>query len=493
MVEPLLMEKSSPGRIGFSLPTGDGPEEPLEKWLPEALLRKRPAALPELSEPDVVRHYTRLSHLNASIDGNFYPLGSCTMKYNPKVNDLAASLPGFERLHPLQEAQDAQGTLGILCQLERFLCALTGFGAFTLNPAAGAQGELTGLLIIRAAHRKRGEKRTKILVPASAHGTNPASATLAGLQTVEVPTSERGLVTAAALEPLMRDDVAGIMMTNPNTYGLFEEEILDVSQLVHERGGLLYYDGANLNATLGYARPGDMGFDVCHINLHKTFSTPHGGGGPGSGPVGVTKELEPYLPVPRIVRNENGYTMREDFPDTIGRLSAFQGNVAIALRAYAYVRQLGAGGLKQVSESAVLGANYLLQKFKAHFDLPYGERCMHEFVASAANVKAQDVRAYDIAKRMLDFGFHSPTVYFPLGVPEGMMVEPTETESKETLDAFGRMLDQIAEEIRSQPESLHAAPRNAPVRRLDEVNAARHPVLRWSFGPSHGPSEAGLK
>ena len=480
MTEKLIFEKSSPGRIGLSYSESDVPRIDPGQWIPESCLRKKPAGLPEVSEPDLVRHYTRLSHLNASIDGNFYPLGSCTMKYNPKVNDLIASLPGFAGLHPLQDSRDCQGTLAALFQLEQLLCEIGGFDAFSLNPAAGAQGEFTGLLIISAYHKKRGEKRDKILVPVSAHGTNPASATLAGFQTVEVPCNDQGLVAATAVDALMKDDIAGMMMTNPSTYGLFEEEILEVAKLIHDRGGLLYYDGANLNATLGYARPGDMGFDVCHFNLHKTFSTPHGGGGPGCGPVGVTRILEPFLPVPRIVQTEEGYALSDAYPDSIGRLNAFMGNVGVALRALAYIRQMGAEGLQRVSESAVLAANYLLQKFKRHFDIPFGERCMHEFVASAANVKDSGIRAYDIAKRILDYGYHSPTVYFPLGVAEGMMVEPTDTESKETLDDFGRVLDRIAEEIRQRPDALHQAPSTTPVRRLDEVTAARKPILRWT-------------
>lgn len=489
MVEKSIFEKSKPGRTGCNLSRSDVPEVSLEKCLPGTLLRKRSAVLPEVSEPDLVRHYTRLSHLNASIDGNFYPLGSCTMKYNPKVNDGAAMQPGFCGLHPLQETEDCQGTLEALYRLERFLCEIGGFDAFTLNPAAGAQGEFTGLLIVRAYHIKRGRPRDKILVPVSAHGTNPASATLAGLTTVEVPCNERGMVTVSAVEALMGDDVAGMMMTNPSTYGLFEEEILGVARLIHDRGGLLYYDGANLNATLGYARPGDMGFDVCHFNLHKTFSTPHGGGGPGCGPVGVTSALGPFLPVPRVVFEEGQYRLLTECPDSIGRMSAFQGNVAVALRALAYILILGGEGLKQASESAVLAANYLLRKFKRHFEIPFGDRCMHEFVASAANLKERDLRAYDIAKRMLDYGFHSPTVYFPLGVPEGMMVEPTDTESRETLDEFGRMLDRIMEEAESNPGLLHHAPVTTPVRRLDEVKAARKPVLRWA-GPSPGSSSS---
>jgi glycine dehydrogenase subunit 2 len=479
MPEKLIFDKSSPGRIGYSFSTNDLEKKPVSDYLPREQLRKKEARLPELFELDVVRHYTRLSHKNFSIDGNFYPLGSCTMKYNPKVNDVAASIPGFTRLHPLQSSRQAEGTLVLLSALEKMLCDICGFDAFSLNPAAGAQGELTGLLIIKACHEKRNEKRNKVLVPLSAHGTNPASATLAGFETVVVPVDEQGLVRTSALDPLMQDDVAGMMMTNPNTYGLFEEEILEVARMIHDRGGLLYYDGANLNATLGYARPGDMGFDVCHINLHKTFSTPHGAGGPGCGPVGVTKELEPFLPVPRIVEKEGSYQLVEDCPDAIGRVNAFQGNVGVALRAYAYIMQLGPEGLRRVSESAVLGANYLLQKFKKYFDLPFGHRCMHEFVASAANLKDKDLRAFDIAKRMLDDGFHSPTVYFPLGVPEGMMVEPTDTESKDTLDEFGRLLDRIMEEAENHPDTLHQAPRHTPVRRLDEVLAARKPVLRW--------------
>lgn len=489
MVEPLIIEKSSEGRIGYSLPESKVPTCPLEEMIPSSFLRQAPARLPEVSELDLVRHYTRLSHLNVSIDELFYPLGSCTMKYNPKSNDVAASMPGFCRLHPLQDAVDTQGTLEILYQLERFLCSICGFDAFSLNPAAGAQGEWTGLLMIRACLRKRGENRSKILVPSSAHGTNPASATLAGLETIEVPVNERGLVSVGAVEPLMQDDVAGIMMTNPSTFGLFEEEIVEIARLIHDRGGLLYYDGANLNATLGYARPGDMGFDVCHINLHKTFSTPHGGGGPGCGPVGVTRELEPFLPVPRIVKEGDQYRLSLDYPDSIGRLSAFQGNVAIALRAFAYIRQLGAQGLKQVSRSAVLNANYLLQKFQRYFDIPYGSRCMHEFVASAANLKDKNIRALDVAKRLLDYGFHSPTVYFPLGIPEGMMVEPTDTESRETLDAFGDALQRIMQEVEETPQVLHDAPLRAPVRRLDEVTAARHPVLRWTAEGGRSTSE----
>ncbi len=499
MIEPTVYELSSPGRHGPRLPALDVPLAPLPD---AALLRPADALpLPELSELDVVRHFVRLSHLNMSIDTNFYPLGSCTMKYNPKVNEKVAGLPGFAQLHPLQDAEMTQGALQLLFELQIILAEISGFDAVTLQPAAGAQGELTGVLIMRQYHLDRGDvKRTKILVPDSAHGTNPATTTMAGLQVVELPSDSRGNVDLDALKAALDDTVAGLMLTNPNTLGLFEEHVVEVTRLVHEAGGLVYGDGANLNAIVGVARPGDLGFDVMHFNLHKTFSTPHGGGGPGAGPVAVVEKLAPFLPGPLVAVEKveaqgphyhdeddhhhdehDGYRLVWHTPSkSIGRMKSYYGNFGVLVRAYTYIRMHGAEGLPRIAENAVLNANYIKARLEADGSYPiaYGERtCMHEFVAQGILEGAPDVHTMDIAKRLMDYNFHPPTVYFPLIVKEALMVEPTETESKETLDAFADALIQIAKEAREQPALLKDAPHTAPMKRLDEVRAARELVL----------------
>jgi len=475
--EPLLIELSSPGRMAVTLPELDVPKSEL----PTSYLREE-LQLPELSEVDVIRHYVRLSQLNYGVDKGFYPLGSCTMKYNPKVNEEAAKLPGFARIHPYQDPSTVQGAMRLLYELQEYLKEIGGFAAVSLQPAAGAHGELTGVLMMRAYHEERGEShRNKVLIPDSAHGTNPASSAMSGYQVVEIKSDERGNVDLDDLRRHCDETVVGLMLTNPNTLGLFEEHVLEVAELIHACGGLLYGDGANLNALMGIAKPGDLGFDVMHFNLHKTFSTPHGGGGPGAGPVGASKRLARYLPGP-IVTKENG-EYRFAWPEaSIGRVRAFYGNFAVCIKAYAYIRMMGAEGLREASEMAVLAANYLLAKLKKVYPLPYDRPCKHEFVLSGRLPGAPQVRTMDIAKRLMDYGFHPPTIYFPLIVPEALMIEPTETESKETLDAFAEAMLRIAEEARHDPGILHEAPHYAPVTRLDEVRAARRPKLRWSAG-----------
>jgi len=479
-METLIFDKSISGRRGVTLPAAGVPERPIESLVPAALVRKEPPGLPEQSELEVVRHYTRLSQLNHSIDTGFYPLGSCTMKYNPKVNEQAARLDGFANLHPYQSPDQSQGALQLMYELQQWLAAITGMERVSLQPAAGAHGELTGILMIKAYHESRGQNRRKVLVPDSAHGTNPATAALAGFDVVTVKSDERGLVSVENLREHLDDQVAALMLTNPNTLGLFEEEILSIQQLVHDCGGLLYYDGANLNAILGTVRPGDMGFDVVHINLHKTFSTPHGGGGPGAGPVAVGPALVPFLPVPAIEVDEQGrYFLDADRPRSIGRVKAFFGNFGMFVRAYAFILAHGAEGLVQVSRDAVLGANYLKARLQDAFDVPYGQPCMHEFVLSGSRQKARGVSTLAMAKRLIDFGIHPPTMYFPLVVPEAMMIEPTETEGKETLDRFVAAMRQIASEVESDPDLVNGAPHSAPIGRVDEVTAARRPILRW--------------
>jgi glycine dehydrogenase subunit 2 len=476
--EGTLVELSRPGRRAWSFPALD--VEPVET--PEMFRRRTPPKLPEVAERDLVRHYTRLSQMNHGVDTGIYPLGSCSMKYNPKVADSAAALPGFQRVHPLQPDETAQGVLELMWRLERALCELTGMAAATLQPPAGACGELTGLLIMRAYHREHARARTKVLIPDAAHGTNPASVRLGGYEAVHVPADARGLVDVAALEALVDDEVAGLMLTNPNTLGLFEEDIARITELIHRVDGLVYYDGANLNAIMGRARPGDMGFDIVHINTHKTFATPHGGGGPGAGPVGVVERLVPFLPVPRVARGADGtFRLSYDAPRSIGRMHGFHGNIAILVRAYAYVLLHGADGLTEVSERAVLNANYLASLVREDFPLAFPEgKPMHEFVSTAGPLRqATGIRAMDVAKRLIDLGYHPPTVYFPLVVDEAMMVEPTETETKETLESFAAALRQAAREAAEDPDLLHGAPRTAPVGRLDEARAARQLVLRW--------------
>jgi glycine dehydrogenase subunit 2 len=474
----LIFEKSAPGRKAYSLPPCDVPERGLDEMIPAAFRRKEPAALPEVYEVEVIRHYTALSKRNFGVDDGFYPLGSCTMKYNPKVNEDVARLPGFAKIHPYQPASTVQGALELMYRLQQDLAAITGMDEVSLQPAAGAHGEWTGLMMIRAYHESRGETRTKVLVPDSSHGTNPASAAAAGFETVTIPSGEDGLVDLEALRRAVGPDTAALMLTNPNTLGLFESQIRKIAEIVHDAGGLLYYDGANSNAIMGITRPGDMGFDVVHLNLHKTFSTPHGGGGPGAGPVGVKRILAPFLPVPVVVRSQDGtYRLDADRPQSIGKVKAFYGNFGILVRAYAYILSYGPDGLREVSENAVLNANYLLRKLAPHFDAPYDRICKHEFVLSGKSLKRFGIRTLDLAKRLLDYGYHPPTIYFPLNVEECIMIEPTETESKETLDAFAETMVRILEEAKEDPELVKNAPYSTAVKRLDEATAARKPVL----------------
>ncbi|MCM3342176.1 aminomethyl-transferring glycine dehydrogenase subunit GcvPB [Paenibacillus sp. MER TA 81-3] len=474
----LIFELSRPGRVAYSLPELDVPEVNLGELIPESMLRSQPAELPEVYEVDVIRHYTELSRRNFGIDNGFYPLGSCTMKYNPKINEDVARFTGFAKIHPYQPEQSIQGALELLYTLQNDLAALTGMDQVTLQPAAGAHGEWTGLMMIRAYHESRGETRTKVIVPDSSHGTNPASATVAGLETITIQSDDQGLVDLDALRAVVGPDTAALMLTNPSTLGLFEEHIVEIAEIVHEAGGLIYYDGANSNAIMGITRPGDMGFDVVHLNLHKTMSTPHGGGGPGSGPVGVKSKLIPFLPKPIVAKKEDGtYGFNYDRPESIGRVKAYYGNFGILVRAYAYIRTYGSEGLRQVSECAVLNANYMMHRLAPYYEIPYPGVCKHEFVMSGRGLKQYGVRTLDVAKRLLDFGFHPPTIYFPLNVEECMMIEPTETESKETLDSFIDTMIQIAQEAEQNPELLLNAPHNTDVRRLDETQAARKPVL----------------
>lgn len=484
MTEPLLCELSVPGRTGFRYPEPDVPPAPL----PEGLVRED-LPLSEVYEPDVIRHFTRLSQLNYAIDSGFYPLGSCTMKYNPKINEETARLPGFAHLHPLQPVETAQGALVLMYELQEWLKEIGGFAGVSLQPAAGAQGELTGVLIIRAYHRSRNDlKRTKILIPDSAHGTNPATSAMSGMNVVELKSDPRGNVDLEALKAECDDTLAGLMLTNPNTLGLFDEHVEEVVAMVHEAGGLVYGDGANMNALLGVVRPGDLGLDVLHYNLHKTFSTPHGGGGPGSGPVGVAAHLVDFLPDPVVDIIEEG---DDETPPlygfvtptmTIGRVKAFHGHFGMMVRAFTYMRMHGAEGIRKIAEYAVLNANYLMARLRNTYHVPYDRVCMHEFVLEGQWSDAPDVHALDIAKRLMDYNFHPPTNYFPLIVHEALMIEPTETESKETLDAFADALIRIAEEAHTEPETLKSAPHNTPVGRLDEVKAAKELVLCCGVG-----------
>ncbi len=478
--QTLIFEISKPGRIGYSLPSLDIPEVSKEELIPSEFIRKNDADLPEVSELDIMRHYTALSKRNHGVDSGFYPLGSCTMKYNPKMNESAARLNGFAHIHPLQPESSVQGALELMYDLQEHLIEITGMDEVTLQPAAGAHGEWTGLMMIRAFHEANGDNnRTKVIVPDSAHGTNPASATVAGFDTITVKSNDDGLVDLEDLKRVVGEDTAALMLTNPNTLGLFEENILEMAQIVHDAGGKLYYDGANLNAVLSQARPGDMGFDVVHLNLHKTFTGPHGGGGPGSGPVGVKKDLIPYLPKPVLIKTEDGFTFDYNRPDSIGRVKPYYGNFGINVRAYTYIRSMGPDGLKAVTEYAVLNANYMMRKLAPFFDLPYDRHCKHEFVLSGRRQKKLGVRTLDIAKRLLDFGYHPPTIYFPLNVEECIMIEPTETESKETLDSFIDAMIQIAKETEENPEIVQDAPHTTVIKRLDETKAARKPVLRY--------------
>ncbi|SDK76496.1 aminomethyl-transferring glycine dehydrogenase subunit GcvPB [Alkalibacterium thalassium] len=477
----LLFEISRPGRKGYSLPESSVEKTDLTGVIPEHLIREDAAELPELSELQVMRHYTGLSNKNFGIETGFYPLGSCTMKYNPKVNEDIARYSGFAQIHPFQPAQTAQGALELMYRLEENLKEVTGMDAISLQPAAGAQGEWAGLLIFKAYHEANGEgeQRRKILVPDSAHGTNPASAVVAGYDVVEIKSNEQGRVGIDALKAAVGPDTAGLMLTNPNTLGLFEVDIVEIAEIVHEAGGLLYYDGANANAILGKSTPGEMGFDVVHLNLHKSFSTPHGGGGPGSGPIGVKDYLKAFMPSPRIAKEGDTYKVTTDHPQSIGRVKGYFGNFGVNVRAYSYIRSMGADGLQQVSEDAVLHANYLKARLEPYYDTPYSSHCKHEFVLSGVRQKKLGVRTLDIAKRLLDYGFYAPTVYFPLIVEECLMIEPTETEAKEQLDAFADAMIEIAEDAENNPETVTGAPFTKAVKRLDEVTAARKPVVTY--------------
>lgn len=479
--DKLIFEVSKPGHTAYSLPPLDVDDFELEESIPDELLRHTELSFPEVSEVELVRHYTNLSYKNYSVDKGFYPLGSCTMKYNPKVNEDIANFEAFTDIHPLQSESTVQGALKLMYNLQEMLKEITGMDGMTLQPAAGAHGELTGMMIIKSYFENIGEyKRKKILVPDSAHGTNPASAATAGFEVVEVKSGSDGLIDIDSLKAMLNDDVAGLMLTNPNTLGLFEKNIIEIAKLVHDAGGLLYYDGANMNANMGITRPGDMGFDVVHINLHKTFATPHGGGGPGSGPVGVKGNLVDFLPVPVVEKNNDTYYLNYDLPHTIGKVRSFYGNFNVLVKAYAYILTMGSEGLKLASEIAVLNANYLKEKLKGYYDLPYDTICKHEFVLSGLKNKETGITTLDVAKRLIDYGFHPPTIYFPLIVDSALMIEPTETESKETLDEFIDAMKSIAKEAEENPEILKTAPHNTPVRRLDEVKAARNPIVKAS-------------
>ncbi len=470
--EPLLWEKGRKGRNGFSLPRRDVVSYPLDKDL-----TGNGPDFPDLSEVDVVRHYTRLSQWNFGVDTGMYPLGSCTMKYSPKINEKQASLPGFAGVHPLLPDSLSQGTLRLMLELEQCLSEITGMDAVTLQPAAGAHGELTGMFLIHAYHKSKGRHCSKIIIPDTAHGTNPASASLCGFRPMPVKSNEQGILSPEAISDVMDEDTAGIMITNPNTLGLFEENIKKIAEIVHSKGGLVYGDGANMNAIMGIVQMGKIGVDVMHLNLHKTFSTPHGGGGPGSGPVCVKKHLEPFLPVPRVVEENGRYSLSEDFPESIGKMQAFYGNFGPMIKAYSYILSMGTEGLKKASQLAVLNANYIKEKLKGIFHLPYDRPCMHECVFSDKLQDANKITTLDMAKRLMDYGFHPPTIYFPLVVQGAIMIEPTETESKQEIDLFIEACKAIADEAKENPEVLQQAPTNCKVKRLDETAAARHPCL----------------
>jgi glycine cleavage system P protein (glycine dehydrogenase) subunit 2 len=485
-----IYERSVEGRRSATLPQTDVPERPLDELIPAKLLREAPAELPEVSEPEIVRHYNRISRRNFDLDTGFYPLGSCTMKHNPRLNERVAALPGHARLHPAQEPKRAQGALELMWLLQRSLAEICGLPHVSLQPSAGSHGELAGLLLTRAYHADRGEERTKVLTPDTAHGTNPATVTMAGYEVVKLATNERGGIDLDDLRDKAGEDTACLMLTNPNTLGVFDENIAEIASIVHDAGGTLYYDGANLNAIMGRSRPGDMGFDIVHVNLHKSFSQPHGGGGPGAGPIACSDRIEPYLPRPQVVRREgqNGgepfFDLDYDRPKSIGRLRGFQGNFGVFVRSYAYILSLGGDGLQEASETAVLNANYLLARLKEgkagkYVPVAFDRRCMHEFVLSGAPARRElQIKTVDIAKRLLDFGMHPPTVYFPLLVDEALMVEPTETETRETLDAFAEAIEAILEEAADDPGIAQGAPYTTPVRRLDEIAANRNPVVR---------------
>ena len=476
--DKLIFEISDLGKKAYRLPICDVNEKII---LPKNLQRESELCLPQVTEPEVVRHFTQLSMKNYGLDGGFYPLGSCTMKYNPKINEDVATMTGFKDLHPYQPESTVQGALQLMYELDGMLSEITGMEKFSLQPAAGAHGELTGLMIFKAYHENRGDlKRKKIIVPDSSHDTNPASAAEAGFEIIEIKSAGDGTVDLEALKVVLNEEVAGLMLTNPNTLGLFESNMKEIAYLVHQAGGLLYYDGANMNAIMGITRPGDMGFDVIHLNLHKTFSTPHGGGGPGAGPIGVSNRLTTFLPQPTVeIKGDGTYFLKTDNSMSIGKVRSFYGSFSILVRAYCYIKSMGAEGLKEATQVAVLNANYLKEKLKGHYELPFDRICMHEFVLSGLKDKASDIATLDVAKRLIDLGYHPPTIYFPLIVDHALMIEPTETESIETLDSFAKAMIQIAEEATSKPELLKESPTTAPVRRLDEVSAARKPKLKW--------------
>ncbi|NIR45492.1 MAG: glycine dehydrogenase subunit 2 [Gemmatimonadetes bacterium] len=476
---PLIFERSRPGRRGTAVPEPDVPTRPLEELLPKAMMRKEPPSLPEVSENEVVRHFTEISLMNHHVDRGFYPLGSCTMKYNPKVNEQTARLPGLADLHPFQPTSAVQGALRLMWELGEMLKEIVGMDEITLQPAAGAQGELVGALLFRAYHTAQGDPRKKIIIPDSAHGTNPATVRMAGYEVVTLKSNEEGRMDPGALESALGEDVAGVMLTNPNTLGKFESDVEEIARLVHEAGGLMYMDGANLNALIGVARPGDLGYDIVHLNLHKTFSTPHGGGGPGAGPVAVKEHLAPYLPLPILTRaGDGGYALDWERPESIGKVHGFWGNFGVLVRAYTYIRMLGRDGMRRTGMAAVLNNAYMSARLEGTYSLPYG-RGMHESVFSGSFLKEHGVRTLDVAKRLLDFGVHAPTVYFPLIVPEAIMAEPTETETKDELDRFCEAMLQIAEEAKADPEFVKNAPYSTPVRRLDEALANRRPNVRY--------------
>lgn len=474
-----IFEVSKPGRIALDLPAIDVPLSEIETLVPGKCLRSKQANLPEVSQQDLMRHYTKLSNRNFGVDSGFYPLGSCTMKYNPKINEDVGRYAGLADIHPLQDTATTQGALELLYNMEQHLAEIAGMAAVTMQPVAGAHGELTGLKLIREYHRSRSEARNKVIVPDSAHGTNPATAAVCGLEIIEIKSEPDGSVNLDALRSAVGPDTAALMLTNPSTLGLFEKNIKEVAQIVHDAGGLLYYDGANSNAIMGIVRPGDMGFDVVHFNLHKTFSTPHGGGGPGSGPIGVKKELIPFLPVPVVTYDGSTFGLDYDRPQSIGRVHSFYGNFGIIVRAYTYIRALGPDGLRQVSEDAVLNANYCLSQLREDFYAPFDRYCMHECIVTPKKQKQYGIKTLDIAKRLLDYGYHPPTIYFPLIVEEAIMIEPTETESKETIDGFIDAMKKIAEEAKTDASQILNAPQTTVVGRLDETAAARKPIVRW--------------
>lgn len=469
----LLFDISRPGRRGYYFSQPDVPQKEISEFIPDRYLRKKPAALPEVTESEITRHFTYLSTLNHHVDKGFYPLGSCTMKYNPKINENLARLPGFTGLHPLAPENTSQGALQLMFELEKLLAEISGFDTVTLQPAAGAQGELCANLIARAYFHNKGEERKKVLIPDSAHGTNPASVALAGFESVTITSTPDGLIDLEDLNNKLDSTVALIMITNPNTLGLFERNICKVINMTHSAGALAYLDGANLNALMGIVKPADMGFDLMHFNLHKTFSTPHGGGGPGSGPVGVCPELQPFLPIPVVEKNNDVYRLNYDRTHTIGKLHGFYGNFLVMVRAYVYIKMLGASGITDVSRNAILNANYLKKLLEDILEIPHSQHCMHEFVASGKSLREYKLKTTDLAKRLLDYGFHAPTIYFPLIVPEALMIEPTETESVETLEEFAKVIGRIMQEAKINPEMLRRAPYSTPVRRLDEVRAAK--------------------